>query len=49
MNSKTFKKDNVKTKKELNLKEFDFGEEIGKGTFIKYSQLSGIKIINFML
>ena len=35
MNSKTFKKDNVKTKKELNLKEFDFGEEIDKGTFSK--------------
>ena len=35
MNSKTFKKDNVKTKKELNLKEFDFGEEIWKGIFSK--------------
>ncbi len=35
MNSRTFKKDDVKAKKELNLKEFDFGEEIGKGTFGK--------------
>ena len=35
MNSKTFKKEDVKYKKELNLKEFDFGEEIGKGTFGK--------------
>jgi len=35
MNSKNFKKDDDKSKKELNLKEFNFGEEIGKGTFGK--------------
>ena len=37
MNSKTLKKEhiNIKSKKELNLKEFDFGEEIGKRTFGK--------------
>ena len=35
MNSKTFKKEDIKHKNELNLKEFDFGEEIGKGTFGK--------------
>ena len=37
MNSKTLKKEhiNIKSKKELNLKEFDFEEEIGKGTFGK--------------
>ena len=35
MNSKTFKKEDVKSKKELNLKEFDFGKEIGEGTFGK--------------
>jgi hypothetical protein len=35
MNSKTFKKEDVKSKKELNLKEFDFVKEIGEGTFGK--------------
>ena len=35
MNSKTLKIEDIKSKNELNLKEFGFGKEIGKGTFGK--------------
>ena len=47
MNSKTLKKEEVKSKRELNLKEFDFGEEIGKGTFGKIFSVKWNKDNNF--